>query len=175
MPTVTWPVPPQVRQLTPSTVPSPPQTGQNVSPVPAVPGAASSPGLSGGEGCSGSAPSLPAGWSLAACTRGLWDAGSAGASDAAGSITTVLASKCDWYSLLINVADDLQASNRPSHTFVVFGLNDCVPMAPFHNKRLKTTSAEYLYREKKKKKGSLYQMTQNSYTLIPTLSCTNNM
>jgi 3-oxoacyl-(acyl-carrier-protein) synthase len=57
-------------------------------------------------------------------------------------ITTILASKCDWYSLLTEVSQDLKLSSRPAHTFVVFGLNDCVPMTPFYKQGLKITKRE---------------------------------
>lgn len=48
MPVVTLPVPAQFVQALPRTVPLPWHTGQMFSPVPGVPGGASSPGLSGG-------------------------------------------------------------------------------------------------------------------------------
>ncbi|TVY40548.1 3-methylorcinaldehyde synthase, partial [Lachnellula occidentalis] len=54
-------------------------------------------------------------------------------------VTTILASRCDWYVLLNEVAEDLAASKQPAHTFVIFGLNDCVPMSPFHKQRLQST------------------------------------
>src|SRR3954452_8173911 len=47
MPSTTLPVPPQTGQSVPSCSPLPPQWGQIFSPVPGVPGAASSPGASG--------------------------------------------------------------------------------------------------------------------------------
>lgn len=57
-------------------------------------------------------------------------------------VTTILASKCDWYTLLNGVADDLSASKQVGHKFVIFGLSDCVPMSPFHKKRLQATKSE---------------------------------
>jgi len=57
-------------------------------------------------------------------------------------VTTILASKCYWYSLLNKVAEDLKASGRPAHTCVIFGLNDCVSMSPFHKQRLQVTKFE---------------------------------
>lgn len=57
-------------------------------------------------------------------------------------VTTILASRCYWYNLLSEVAEDLKASRRPAHTCVIFGLNDCVPMSPFHRQRLKVSKFE---------------------------------
>ncbi|GLA95299.1 type I Iterative Polyketide synthase (PKS) [Aspergillus tubingensis] len=53
-------------------------------------------------------------------------------------ITMMLASCCDWYGLVSQVALDLKASERPAHRLVIFGLNDSVPLSPFNKQRLKT-------------------------------------
>lgn len=57
-------------------------------------------------------------------------------------VNTILASRCEWYDLLNEMAEDLQDSGRASHTFVIFGMNDCVPMSPFHKRRLQVTKSE---------------------------------
>ncbi|KAF7896114.1 hypothetical protein EAF00_006129 [Botryotinia globosa] len=57
-------------------------------------------------------------------------------------VTTILASRCNWYMLLNGVAEDLSALKQIGHKFVIFGLNDCVPMSPFHKKRLQATKSE---------------------------------
>jgi hypothetical protein len=41
-------------------------------------------------------------------------------------VTMILASKCEWYTLLSCVAEDLRKSDRPHHTLAVFGMDDCV-------------------------------------------------
>lgn len=65
MPTVIFPVPSHSGHGDPFNVPSPPQVRHTSSPVPGVPAGASSPGLMGGVGAEGRAPSAPAGWSEA--------------------------------------------------------------------------------------------------------------
>ncbi|PHH89660.1 hypothetical protein CDD83_5578 [Cordyceps sp. RAO-2017] len=57
-------------------------------------------------------------------------------------ITTILASRCDWFALLGLVAEDLKQSQRSSHDFVLFGLADCVPMAPFLKQGLRATKTD---------------------------------
>ncbi|KJZ75225.1 hypothetical protein HIM_05419 [Hirsutella minnesotensis 3608] len=57
-------------------------------------------------------------------------------------VSTILASRCDWFSLLGQVAKDLAKAQRSSHNFIIFGLNDCVPMVPFHRMGLRATKTE---------------------------------
>ncbi|KXX79217.1 Conidial yellow pigment biosynthesis polyketide synthase [Madurella mycetomatis] len=57
-------------------------------------------------------------------------------------IATILASRCEWFSLLGAIARDLRASKRASHSLVVFGLADCVPLIPFHKENLRVTKTE---------------------------------
>ena len=52
MPCTTWPVPPQVGHIEPAILPLPPQRWQGASPVPGVPGAASSPASRAAPGSS---------------------------------------------------------------------------------------------------------------------------
>lgn len=54
-------------------------------------------------------------------------------------IHTMLSARCEWYSLLTNVAQDLKNSGRTQHNFAIFGWADCVTMNPFHQARLKVT------------------------------------
>lgn len=65
----------------------------------------------------------------------------AGDSLADDLITAMVASRCEWYQLLRNVADDLKLSSRTQHGFVVFGWMDCVTMTPFHQARLQVTKS----------------------------------
>jgi acyl carrier protein len=57
-------------------------------------------------------------------------------------VTTILASRCDWFQLLNEVAGDLNVSKRTDHTFLIFGLYDCVSVSPFHKHRLQVTKSE---------------------------------
>lgn len=52
-------------------------------------------------------------------------------------IYTMLAARCEWYTLLQNVAQDLEESHRAEHNFAIFGWADCVTMNPFHQAHLK--------------------------------------
>jgi malonyl CoA-acyl carrier protein transacylase len=58
------------------------------------------------------------------------------------AINTILASRCEWYRLLQNVAQDLAASGTDVHTFALFGIGDPVPLMPFHNARLRVSKVE---------------------------------
>lgn len=64
-------------------------------------------------------------------------------------IYTMLAARCEWYTLLQNVASDLKRSHRAEHNFAIFGWADCVTMTPFHQANLKIskTFAKSLIRE----------------------------
>lgn len=54
-------------------------------------------------------------------------------------IHTMLAARCEWYTLLQNVAQDLKESHRAEHNFAIFGWADCVTMNPFHQAHLKVS------------------------------------
>ena len=47
-------------------------------------------------------------------------------------VTTILASRCEWYMLLGEVAKDLEKTRCNQPSFIYFGLTDCVPLTPFH-------------------------------------------
>lgn len=57
-------------------------------------------------------------------------------------IMMIIASSCDWNTLLNKVAQDMKKSTRPVHQIISFGMNDCVPVMPFNRQRLKTTKFE---------------------------------
>ncbi|KAF7923672.1 hypothetical protein EAE99_006931 [Botrytis elliptica] len=78
-------------------------------------------------------------------------------------VTTILASRCNWYMLLNGVAEDLIALKQIGHKFVIFGLNDCVPMSSFHKKRLQATKSEV---------HSLIQKVRSPLSRIASLSDT---
>ncbi|KAI4956605.1 Type I Iterative PKS [Alternaria rosae] len=58
------------------------------------------------------------------------------------AINTILASRCEWYRLLKDVAKDLAGSGTDAHTFALFGIGDPVPLMPFHNARLRISKVE---------------------------------
>ncbi|KAL8693000.1 MAG: hypothetical protein Q9218_002089 [Villophora microphyllina] len=57
-------------------------------------------------------------------------------------IKTILADKCDWYSLVANVAKDLSHTHLESHRLVNFGIGDCLSPVPFHDQKLKITKLD---------------------------------
>ncbi|KAI9647086.1 hypothetical protein NHQ30_005088 [Ciborinia camelliae] len=87
-------------------------------------------------------------------------------------VTTILASKCDWFTLLNEVAEDLSASKKVGHKFVVFGLNDCVPMLPFHRKRLQATKSEVhsLIRKVKSPSSQINSLSNTSFLQEGTIA-----
>ena len=57
-------------------------------------------------------------------------------------VSLVLASRCEWYALLTELAKDLDLSGRRTHTFAIFGIGDCIPLSPFHKLQLRITKVE---------------------------------
>lgn len=58
------------------------------------------------------------------------------------AINTILASRCEWYQLLKEVAQDLSKCDVDTHSLVLFGIGDPVPLMPFHNARLRVSKVE---------------------------------
>lgn len=54
-------------------------------------------------------------------------------------VTTILASRCEWYNLLSNLAKDMENVEVKTPSFVYFGLTDCVPLPPFHKVGIRPT------------------------------------
>ena len=59
-------------------------------------------------------------------------------------VNTVLASRCEWYILLTELAKDLDLTGSRSHLFATFGIGDCVPLSPFHKLQLQITKLDVL-------------------------------
>ena len=59
-------------------------------------------------------------------------------------VRVILASRCEWYKLLTELAKDLDLSGRRSHVFATFGLGDCTPLLPFHKSQLQITKLDVL-------------------------------
>ncbi|KAL9608393.1 MAG: hypothetical protein Q9167_006773 [Letrouitia subvulpina] len=57
-------------------------------------------------------------------------------------VRVVLASRCEWYTLLTRLAEDLDLSGRRRHTFATFGIGDCIPLSPFHKFQLQITKVD---------------------------------
>ena len=52
------------------------------------------------------------------------------------TVNVILASRCEWYTLLIKMAKDLDSSVRQNHTITTFGFGNCVPLSPFYENQL---------------------------------------
>ena len=57
-------------------------------------------------------------------------------------VSVILASRCEWYTLLTGLANDLDLSGRRTHTFATFGIGDCIPLSPFHKLHLQITKVD---------------------------------
>ncbi|MCJ1436576.1 hypothetical protein MMC27_005956 [Xylographa pallens] len=58
------------------------------------------------------------------------------------AVSVILASRCEWYVLLTELAKDLDLSGRRTHTFATFGIGDCIPLSPFHKLQLQITKVD---------------------------------
>ena len=58
------------------------------------------------------------------------------------AVSVILASRCEWYTLLTEMAKDLDLSGRRTHTFATFGIGDCIPLSPFHKLQLQITKVD---------------------------------
>lgn len=58
------------------------------------------------------------------------------------AISVILASRCEWYTLLTELAKDLDLSGRRTHMFATFGIGDCIPLSPFHKLQLQITKVD---------------------------------
>ena len=58
------------------------------------------------------------------------------------AVNVILASRCEWYTLLTEMAKDLDLTGRRAHTFATFGIGDCVPLSPFHKLQLRITKVD---------------------------------
>ena len=59
-------------------------------------------------------------------------------------VNVILVSRCEWFTLLVEVAKDLDLSGRRTHSIVLFGIGDCVPLMPFHKLKLQITKLDAL-------------------------------
>lgn len=58
-------------------------------------------------------------------------------------VETILASRCEWYELLSNVALDLKATKVEEHKIISFGIGDCVPLIPFNKLGLRMMKTDW--------------------------------
>ena len=57
-------------------------------------------------------------------------------------VSVILASRCEWYTLLTELAKDLDLSGRRTHTLATFGIGDCIPLSPFHKLQVRITKVD---------------------------------
>jgi hypothetical protein len=80
-------------------------------------------------------------------------------------IRTILATRCEWYTVVNIIADEFLRSPRDSHKILSFGIGDCLTMSPFHRRQLKCTKVDSSVFWQ----NMHYQMLQSS-PYLPTLS-----
>lgn len=73
------------------------------------------------------------------------------------AVQTILASRCEWWTLLNELAQALKDTGVQSHQFAMFGIGDCVPLTPFHQASLKIAKLDV--------HGSIREAELKSYEL----------
>lgn len=63
-------------------------------------------------------------------------------------VKTVLASRCEWFQLLSNIATDLKRTGIASHNLISFGIGDCVPLMPFNKLGIRITKIDWSRQKK---------------------------
>ena len=89
------------------------------------------------------------------------------------TVNVILASRCEWYTLLTKLAEDLDLSGRRIHTLATFGIGDCVPLSPFHKLRLQITkvdvqalTTEYLHKDRTNRAEDGYSYPRDAVAII---------
>ena len=80
------------------------------------------------------------------------------------TVNVILASRCEWYTLLTKLAEDLELSGRRNCTLATFGIGDCVPLSPFHKLRLQITKIDVQTLTKNKVLKDRTNKAENDYT-----------
>lgn len=57
-------------------------------------------------------------------------------------VQTILAARCEWHTLMKEMAKDLKGSGETSHTIASFGIGDVIPMAPFNQVGVQITKLD---------------------------------
>lgn len=89
------------------------------------------------------------------------------------AVNVILASRCEWYSLLTEMAKDLDLSGRRSHIFATFGIGDCIPLSPFHKYKLQITKvdvrsliAQTMHKDRSDRSDGEYAYPQDAVAII---------
>ncbi|KAL2140421.1 hypothetical protein VTI28DRAFT_3841 [Corynascus sepedonium] len=81
-------------------------------------------------------------------------------------VTTILASRCEWYNLLGEVSKDLEQAKCNTPAFVYFGLTDCVPLTPFHKCGIRPTKTAAHGLIRTQKTGKLPTFPDNALAVV---------
>ncbi|EMD94543.1 hypothetical protein COCC4DRAFT_152704 [Bipolaris maydis ATCC 48331] len=81
------------------------------------------------------------------------------------AVLTILASRCEWWTLLGELACALQSTGIQSHTFAMFGIGDCVPLMPFHQARLKVSKID-IHRTIREAELSEYTYPEDAIAIV---------
>ena len=82
-------------------------------------------------------------------------------------ITTVLTSKCYWFDLLNEVAQDLKSTGRSEHNILLFGMGDCVSTMPFRTQGIRLSKTETRSLIHGISDASLYRTQVHASTTLP--------
>ncbi|KAL1877487.1 Type I Iterative PKS [Diaporthe australafricana] len=81
------------------------------------------------------------------------------------AVYTILASKCEWYKLLENLASSLVKTRVGDHEFALFGIGDPVPLAPFHQAQLRVTKVD-VYRKVRQSQLGEYSFNSDAIAIV---------
>ncbi|KAF2464017.1 BcPKS16, polyketide synthase [Lindgomyces ingoldianus] len=82
-------------------------------------------------------------------------------------VETILASKCEWYELLCNIASDLKKTGIEEHRIVSFGIGDCVSLMPFNKLGLQMTKTDWSGQNKEAPKTPVGRLLNGHSYLFP--------
>lgn len=81
------------------------------------------------------------------------------------AVLTILASRCEWWTLLNKLAKALKTTEVQTHTFAMFGIGDCVPLMPFHQAALKINKLD-IHRTIREAELKDYQLPEDSVAIV---------
>lgn len=82
-------------------------------------------------------------------------------------VTTILASRCEWYNLLGEVGKSLvEQAGSSTPAFVYFGLTDCVPLTPFHKCGIRPTKTAAHGLIRTQRTGKLPSFPDNALAVV---------
>lgn len=81
------------------------------------------------------------------------------------TVHTILADRCEWYTLLEGAAQDLKSTGENAHNITCFGLGDCVPISAFRQAGLSITKTN-VARTIKHAELMRYEFNKNAIAVV---------